>query len=155
MIHIEPLLYCFQVVIATARYLSPLQQTVDQFFLLHFKPQDNIYLGIAFGKHPSQGLGLSDSPRETVEYNPFLGFLMRIEHMRQNIHHQLVRNQLPLRNIRIGGFSQFSTPGYLFTQYISRRNMKQPIFFDDSLALSSLSRTRSAKNNYIQHFTLY
>ena len=89
-IYVEAFLYRFQVVVAATRNLSAFQQTVDQLLLLDFEAQNDIDLSLTLGQHAGQSLGLGYGAGESVEYHTLLALLVRIEHVGQNIDHQVV-----------------------------------------------------------------
>ena len=152
MVYHQALLDGLLIVIGTTTLLAALDETNHQFLLRHVQLYHGCHLVTTLVQHFLQGFSLWNGTGETVKDDTLVTASVRIIHIGQYGNHQVVRNQVALVYKTLGGLTQFCTVLDLITQHIARRDVSQTIAFYHQVALRSLTRTWSAKNNNVLHF---
>ena len=152
MVYHQALLDGLLIVIGTTTLLAALDEANHQFLLRHVQFYHSCHLVTTIVQHFLQGFSLWNGTGETVKDDALVTTSVRIIHTSQYRNHQVVRNQVALVDKALGGLTQFCTLLDFITQHIARRDVSQAIVFYHQIALRSLTRTGSAKNNNVLHF---
>ena len=152
MIDIEAILDGIDIIVGTSCLLTTRQHTMHKFILGDIEADNGVKLRTTFSEQLLEGISLWDGAREAVEHDPLLGGSLILEHIVEDADHQIVGDQLPLRDKLIGGDAEFGTALNMVAEKFACADMIQAVSIDQTGTLSAFAATGSAKNNYIEHF---
>ena len=120
---------------------------LDELLFGHFEADHMENLLAALLEEALQRLGLGYGAGESVENHPVLGLGLVVDDFLKYADHQRVGDELSLAYIGFGDLANRCLAGDVVAEYLSGRDVVQPVFLNKFLALGTFSATRSAENN--------
>ena len=152
MIDIEAILDGIDIIVGTSCLLTTRQHTMHKFILGDIEADNGVELRTTLSEQLLEGISLWDGAREAIEHDTLLGGSLILKHIVEDADHQIVGDQLPLRDKLIGGDAEFGTALNMVAEKFACADMIQAVSIDQTGTLSAFAATGSAKNNYIEHF---
>lgn len=153
-VHVQALLNSVDIVIGTARRFAALKHAFHQLILVDFEAYHLVNLGVIFLEQFVQSMCLRDCAREAVEYHALFDSIgMPFEIVGQDVNHQLVGNELTVRNDCIGHLADVGSFGDVLAQEFARRDVVERVFVDKLLALGAFA-TAGSTEDYNVHVAL-
>ena len=145
-VYLEAAGYGLGVVVGAAALQSSLEQALGQVRLGDVEAHDGVQVGALAAQQLLQGVGLRDGAREAVEdHASGAGRDVLVELLLQNLHHQLVGDEVALGNVLVGGLAVGGVAGYVVAQHIAGADVVQPVFVDYFCTLGAFAAAGGAE----------
>ncbi len=154
MVHIEPLLYGFDVVVGAAGGFSAFEHSLHELVFVDFETYHGMDFGAQFGEKLCQSFRLGYGAWEAVEnHAASYQFGVVAQGVGQNVDHEFVRYQQAVGYVHVGDFAKLCAAGYVVAQKLTGGYVSQSVVFDEFLALCPFAAAGRAENDNV-HFYL-
>ena len=119
LIYFEATLDGLEVVVGTTCLAAALEHAVDEFLFLYFEADYGVYLSAAFLEEFLKGLSLGYGAGEAVEDYAVLSGGLLVEHICQNLNHDVVGDELTFADIFVGETAEVGVAGDVVAEHFA------------------------------------
>ena len=138
-VNVETLLNRLLVVVGTSALLAALHEARHELVLGNVEFYHGGNLVSALREHLLQSLCLRDGAGEAVENHALVFLAEGVVNAGEDVHHQVVGDELPLVDISLGGLAEVSAVLDFAAQHVARGDMPQAVLLDHEIALGALA----------------